>query len=148
MTQDLDIGLLERGVLSGAEYLISRLDSKEVATSWRKHDFSLVTELDIAAGKVITEVLNDGRPIICEEDPASHSFFNQQDSTWLVDPLDGTTACKRFASDRNGNIGFGPLVSLVEQGQIQACSFYHISRRSFYTAVRGKGAWWIESDLS
>ncbi len=54
-----------------------------------KEDKSLVTEVDIAAEKIIIDTLSSTYPILSEE--TNSSIEPSKDTYWAVDPLDGTT---------------------------------------------------------
>ena len=106
-----------------------------------KSDQSLVLNLDVECQKIIISELSihSDISIVAEEDPASHSLIDSKESFFLVDPLDGTTSCKRFLYEEGGQIGFGPLVGYVHAGVLTAAAFYSVPQKTLFSAVRGEG---------
>lgn len=139
---------MEAAALSAARHLIASIESKNKLDVAYKEDFSLVMNLDVESQQVILATLKDVLPIVAEEDPASHERINSASSYFLVDPIDGTTSCKRFLNMRGGHVGFGPLIGLVEDGRLVAATFYHLPHRTLYSAVDGKGAFAWESEAA
>ena len=142
--KELEI-LLERAVVAGAlamERLVK--DGTSIKTD-RKDDASLVTNLDMASQAAMQPVLRCGIQIASEEDPASHALVGRPQNYFLIDPLDGTSSCRRCLMHHKkfvtGNVGFGPLAGFAENGIITAAAFVNLPDRMMFTAVRGQGAW-------
>jgi fructose-1,6-bisphosphatase/inositol monophosphatase family enzyme len=87
-------------------------------------------------------------PIVAEEDEASHVLIESAGSYYLVDPLDGTTSCRRFLGERGGQIGYGPLVGFVKDDQLSVASFFSAPLGKIFTAVQGEGTYEAEVDFS
>lgn len=128
------------GVLEAARYLDAANSSRESLAVQVKSDKTLVTNLDIESQRRIMQRLQGLHPIVAEEDPHSHSIISSANTYLLVDPLDGTTSCKRFLGQQGGQVGFGPLVGFVSEGQLTAAVYYSVPHRTLFTAVRGEGA--------
>lgn len=140
---------MELAVLLAAQSLAERLsDQPGNVQVWRKPDLTLVLSLDLESQEILRRELGGVLPCISEEDISSHSLLSGMRDGFLLDPLDGTTSCKRFLGISGGQLGFGPLVGLLQGGQLVACSFFNLPRRMLYTAVRELGAWRAESTLA
>ncbi len=85
--------LLQRATLAGGA-AIERAAKNEITVEW-KPDRTMVMNLDIASQTAILKVLGNALPIVSEEDPASHSLIEQGSDLFVVDPLDGTSSCRR-----------------------------------------------------
>jgi fructose-1,6-bisphosphatase/inositol monophosphatase family enzyme len=101
----------------------------------------LVTVADQAAERYISERLLHllpGSLVVGEEAVAADEtvlrHLNGQATVWLVDPLDGT---RYFAA---GNPPFGPMVALVERGEILAAAIHLPLADDIFLAARGQGA--------
>ena len=145
--KELEI-LIERSVIAGAlamERLVK--DGTSIKTD-RKEDSSLVTNLDMASQAAMQPVLRCGIQIASEEDPASHALVGRPANYFLVDPLDGTSSCRRCLMHHKkfvtGNVGFGPMAGYAENGIMTAAAFITLPDRMMFTAVRGQGAWVAE----
>jgi fructose-1,6-bisphosphatase/inositol monophosphatase family enzyme len=134
------IELMTKAVLESSRYLDAAHRSKATLDIQVKSDNSLVLNLDLESQRLILQNLGGALPIVAEEDPASHSLIDSEPSYFSVDPLDGTTTCKRFLGQYGGQVGFGPLIGFVSQGRLTAASFYSIPQQKLFTAVRGEGA--------
>lgn len=145
-TMDI-IGHLESAVCRSASYMVDFIRSGKAPEVGTKADKSLVLNLDLESQRIILDSLQIGIPIIGEEDEVSHSLVGAPECI-LVDPLDGTTSCKRFLANRGGQIGFGPLVGQVSGGAIVAAVFYHVPERALYTASKGHGVYRVEVEPS
>ncbi len=139
---------IERAVLDAAEYLDRAVNSGEKLDIQVKPDKTLVMNLDLESQRRILATLGTSHPIVAEEDPASHSLIESSGSYFLVDPLDGTTSCKRFLGQRGGQVGFGPLVGFVQNNQLTVASFYSVPHRTLFTAVQGEGTYALEHGMS
>ncbi len=127
-------------VLDAGAYLDQASRSGEKLQVEVKPDKTLVMNLDLDSQRIILNRLSGTYPIVAEEDPASHGLISSSASYFLVDPLDGTTSCKRFLGQTGGHVGFGPLVGFVHEGQLAVAAFYSVPHRQLFTAVQGQGA--------
>ncbi len=148
MLSQANIDKMESAVIRTAEHLQERLKSPSELVAWKKSDQSLVTDLDIESQHIILKVLDSDIPVACEEDESTHSHCLKYDNLWLVDPLDGTSALSRYIQSQDDRAGFGPLVGYLHAGHLEASCFYHFPRRTLYTALRGKGVWFLEHGLN
>jgi len=124
---------LEAAHLAGALLRDGRPDDLGVAST-KSSPIDVVTEMDIAAEKLITGFLAERRPddgFLGEEGASSEGSSGVR---WVVDPLDGTvnylyglpTWAVSIAAERDGE----PLAGVVEIPM----------RRETFSAVRGGGA--------
>lgn len=142
------ICLIEKATVSAALRILGMLQEDAQLDVKRKADFSLLTNLDLESQKVIAGVIKDALPIVSEEDPESHSLLSTEKDFILCDPLDGTTNCRRFRKFSGpGQIGFGPVLGLVQYGKLQACSYFDIPGKTLFTAIRGTGTFKCQQDL-
>jgi 3'-phosphoadenosine 5'-phosphosulfate (PAPS) 3'-phosphatase len=110
---------------------------RAAAATYQKGDGSLVTDADIAADRVIREVLREWFPedAILTEEGEDDPRRLQQARCWIVDPVDGT---EQFIA-RTGE--FDVLVALVEDGRPVAVAGYQPTTATLVTATPGGGAW-------
>jgi len=134
------VELVQEAVLHAARYLDRAVHSGEKPQVQVKDDKTLVMNLDEESQRLILARLGSRHAIVAEEDPSSHALISSATNYFLVDPLDGTTSCKRFMGTSGGQVGYGPLVGYVHQQQLAVCSFYSVPHRTIFTAVRGQGA--------
>ncbi|MFB9391087.1 inositol monophosphatase family protein [Streptomyces coeruleoprunus] len=124
---------LEAAHRAGALLRDGRPDDLEVAAT-KSSPIDVVTEMDIAAEKLITGVLAERRPddgLLGEEGGASEGTSGIR---WVVDPLDGTvnylyglpTWAVSIAAERDGEALVGVIAAPM--------------RGETYHAVRGRGA--------
>jgi myo-inositol-1(or 4)-monophosphatase len=102
----------------------------------RKGEVDLVTEVDLALGKMITEQISGRFP---EHSVVSEERWDGQTATladyvWLVDPLDGTT------NYVHGYPMFCVSMALVHQGDVLLGCTYDPLRSELFYAERGGGA--------
>lgn len=116
------------------------IDMNQALQVQTKADNTLVTNVDLALQEEILDRLTD-HVVVSEEMPETHALIGQTADFFVVDPLDGTTSCKRFFTSRNTQVGFGPMVGYVQSGRIAAVSFFNAPLRTLFVAERGKGAW-------
>jgi myo-inositol-1(or 4)-monophosphatase len=133
------IEVVEEAVLDAARSLLDAASSGAALEVTVKADHSLVMNLDLECQRRILSRLGGRYPVVAEEDDTSHDLINRADSFFLVDPLDGTTTCKRFLGQWGGQVGYGPLVGLVLEGVLTLSSFYSVPHHQLFTAVRGAG---------
>ncbi len=132
---------IEAAVLAAGLQMLKTMASPEALKVWRKPDQSLVLNLDLESEQILLSKLKGVLPIVSEEDPSTHHLIESHGDYLLLDPLDGTTSCKRFTNQVGGQLGFGPLVGLALGGIIEAAVFFHLPRRTLFTAIRGQGTW-------
>lgn len=100
-----------------------------------KEDFSVVTEADLSADRLITEAIQNKFPddgIISEELQPEVGSLNS--AVWVVDPLDGTT---------NFSLGlpiWGISIARVVNGWPEIGVAYFPFMKELYSATRGSGA--------
>lgn len=139
------IAQIEAALLDAAGYLVSSLESDEEIDVAIKADYTQVLNLDLESQRRILAKLSGTFPILAEEDEGSHSLINAGGTYFLVDPLDGTTSCKRFRGMLGGQVGYGPLIGFVQDNRLSAASFYNIPQRTLFSAVAGQGTWCVET---
>src|SRR5262245_31098120 len=99
-----------------------------------KGDINIVTELDVAAEKLIVSRILEAFPthsVLAEE---SHSDAARTRFTWIIDPLDGTT---NYA---HGLPVFCVSVGLEIDGQVEWGVVYNPNLEEVFIARRGQGA--------
>lgn len=113
---------------------------KELAIEYKSNVYNLVTKADFEAQKIIIDTIvkemslrYPGVPFgfIAEEKKIS----KPKRITFIIDPLDGTT---NFAS---GLDYFSVSIAVVIDETIEAGVVYDVTRDTFYTAEKGKGAY-------
>ena len=139
-----EVLLLESAIGDAARYFEKAIREETRIDVSVKADKSLVLNLDLESQEIIRGVLGTTLPVVAEEDPASHSLIDSEPDYFLVDPLDGTSSCKRFLGVRGGQVGFGPLGGYVKDGVLTAACYYNVTTQTFYTAVRGEGTWAVQ----
>jgi 3'-phosphoadenosine 5'-phosphosulfate (PAPS) 3'-phosphatase len=133
---------MKEATLNASKYILKYIRSKEKSLkTWHKENGSLVTNLDIECEAVLLETLQSVLPVVSEETAESHALIGQTDQYYTIDPIDGTTACKRFLNERGGQVGFGPLVGLIHHGKLIAAAYFNIPKRSLYFALKGEGCY-------
>lgn len=107
-------------------------ESLDVATKSNRND--LVTRVDKQVENFIAENLCEptGYAMLGEE---GHSVENFNGRVWVVDPIDGTM--NFVATHRD----FAISIALVEDGVPVLAVVCDVMRDTYYTALRGKGAW-------
>lgn len=106
--------------------------SKEINFKGRK---DIVTDVDLAAEKVILGLLRDEYPefgVLAEE---SQPLETESNFTWVVDPLDGT---RNYAS---GVPHFCTVVALSHGDEPVVGVTYDPMRDEMFTAAQGEGAY-------
>ena len=146
MSREKMLSSMESAVGRAAELLLRGVQSGKKVASHRKADYSLVTELDLELHRFLLSELSSVLPCVSEEDEATHSLIGSAEPYFVVDPLDGTSSCKRFMNVQGGQVGFGPLVGLVENKKLVASTFFNLPVRTLFSAIRGKGVWAVSSE--
>jgi myo-inositol-1(or 4)-monophosphatase len=93
-----------------------------------------VTSIDHAAEAAIIEILREAYPhhaFLAEESGAS----GNADTTWIIDPLDGTT------NFMHGFPVFAVSIACQVQGKMEHAVIYDPMRQELFTASRGSGAY-------
>jgi myo-inositol-1(or 4)-monophosphatase len=109
------------------------LDLVRVSAKGRS-DF--VTEVDRAAEEAIIETLHTAYPqhgFLAEESGATTHDGNDE-YTWIIDPLDGTT---NFI---HGFPQYAVSIALQQRGQLTQAVVYDPTRNELFTASKGRGA--------
>jgi len=99
-----------------------------------KGDINLVTEMDTRSERAVVETLRASFPdhgIIAEEET---TIRNASGSTWIIDPLDGTT---NYA---HGYPCFSVSIALEHEGNVITGVVYDPMRDELFTAQKGQGA--------
>jgi myo-inositol-1(or 4)-monophosphatase len=107
-----------------------RLESLEVTTKGR-NDY--VSEIDRAAEREIIDIIHKHYPehaILAEESGRS----GEHDTTWIIDPLDGTT------NFLHGFPVFAVSIAVQQRGRLEIGVIYDPMRQEVFTAARGAGA--------
>ena len=100
----------------------------------QKGVINLVTEVDVAAEKLIVSRIKEAFPdhvILAEE---GHSDVENGAIRWIIDPLDGTT---NYA---HGYPVFAVSIGLEIDGEVEWGVVYDQTRDELFTARRGSGA--------
>ena len=103
----------------------------------RKGPNDFVSEVDQAAEQAIIAVLSQAYPdhaILAEESGASSNLHDENENTWIIDPLDGTT---NFI---HGFPQYAVSIALRQRGQITQAVVYDPNRNELFTASKGAGA--------
>ena len=133
--------IAELAVLEAAAYLEDAATSGTALQVNLKADKTMVMNLDLESQRRILAKLPHGVKVVAEEDETSHGLIHSAGSYFLVDPLDGTTSCKRFFGQKGGHVGYGPLVGYVHEGRLAVASFYNVPQGRLFTAVVGGGVY-------
>lgn len=139
---------VEAAVLEAGRYLDEAGRTGASIEVTVKADHTLVMNLDVESQRRVLSNLPSGHPVVAEEDESSHGLIDSATSYFLVDPLDGTTSCKRFFGQRGGHVGYGPLVGYVHEGQLSVASFFSVPHGKLLTAVKGFGTYISTPDFS
>jgi len=139
---------VESAVLDAAQYLENAATSGVALQVNVKADHTLVMNLDLESQRRVLLKLPKGHKVVAEEDESSHGLIHSAESYFLVDPLDGTTSCKRFFGQKGGHVGYGPLVGYVDEGTLSVASFYNVPQGKLLTAVKGQGTYISTPDFA
>jgi 3'-phosphoadenosine 5'-phosphosulfate (PAPS) 3'-phosphatase len=122
---------------SEAGATIRDLYERAAAATYAKADGSAVTDADLAADRIIREILGASFPddaILTEEGIDDQARLAKR-RCWIVDPIDGTN---QFIN-RTGE--FEVLIALVDDGQPVVAAICQPTTGLLMTATRGGGAW-------
>lgn len=123
--------------VTAAGRVVRDLYERVAATTHVKTDGSPVTDADLAADKIIRELLSSNFPndaILTEEGVDDQNRLCSS-RCWIVDPIDGT---QQFVQ-RTGD--FDVLVALVIDGRPAVAAGYQPTEELLLTAVVDEGAW-------
>ena len=115
---------------------------RELATTTKSSDTDIVTEMDAAAERMITEFLRECRPgdgLLGEEGARAASTTG---ITWVVDPIDGTTNYLYQLPMWTVSI------AASKAGEVVAGVVFAPEFNTMFSAVRGGGAWRTSSDVT
>ena len=110
---------------------MDQLDTLSVSTKGR-NDF--VSEVDKNAEKEIIKIIRRAYPshgFLAEE---SGSHEGDEESVWIIDPLDGTT------NFLHGFPQFAVSIALKQKGRLEHAVIYDPLRQEIFSASRGSGA--------
>lgn len=113
---------------------LSRLDQLEIRAKARNE---YVTQVDQAAEQAILESIRKRYPdhsFLAEESGESRGRGSDQELTWIIDPLDGTT---NFV---HGFPTFSVSIALRRKDTLEVAVVYDPCRQELFTAMRGRGA--------
>jgi len=132
-----------KAVEAAAAVLLSMIEEKSEITVSIKADNTLLLNVDLALQQAILSVLTDSKvTIVSEELPDTHHHIGSKKQYFLVDPLDGTTSCKRFFGETNTQVGYGPMVGVVSEfGTLHAVAFFNCPAQKIFVAEKNKGTW-------
>jgi myo-inositol-1(or 4)-monophosphatase len=136
MTADID-RFTEVGTAAAIEAgrLLKGRFRTAMAVNRKGTQINLVTEMDVAAEKLIVSRLLDAFPshaILAEEGTSSATRGSH---TWIIDPLDGTT---NYA---HGLPIWAVSIGLEVEGDLEWGVVYNPNLDELFTARRGGGAW-------
>ncbi len=132
MTQALDF---TRELVRQTGEILRGYFGRPAIASKKKEDRTLLTEADLAANEHITAAIRAAFPddhVLSEEQDTS--FPGDGRSTWVVDPLDGTT------NFNQGVYYWGVSIARVEGGWPSLAGLYFPMLDELYAAQSGKGA--------
>jgi myo-inositol-1(or 4)-monophosphatase len=118
------------------------LYERSAATTYTKSDGSPVTDADLAADRIIREMISGRFPTdaFLTEEGADDASRLSEHRIWIVDPIDGT---QQFV-DRTGE--FDVLIALVAGGYPVVSVMLQPTTGHYLAAEAGAGAWIGRSD--
>lgn len=122
--------------------VVREIYDEATAATYEKSDGSPVTDADLAADRIIREILAQRFPddsILSEEGQDNERRLTSS-RCWIVDPVDGT---EQFIQ-RTGE--FDILVAFVDDGRPVAVAGYQPTTGILVTATEGGGAWVRQGD--
>jgi myo-inositol-1(or 4)-monophosphatase len=121
---------------SASKIILDALERLDTISVYEKAPNNFVTSIDQAVEREIIGQISDAYPnhkFLSEESHAEEAL-NDQDSFWIIDPLDGTT------NFMHGLPHFAISISYYEAGQVQCAVVYDPVANELFTAMKGKGA--------
>ena len=130
MTEELDVAI--EAAKAAGEVLRKGFGGER--TLRYKGEVDIVTEMDERAEQIISDVLKGAFPsygILAEE---GGTLREEEDSRWIVDPLDGTTNYAHALPI------FAVSIALEKAGEVACGVVYDPMSQELYAAERGAGA--------
>jgi len=124
--------IINISILAGS--LIREGFGKQFKVDFKTNEINLVTEIDTASEKLITDFIKKKYPshgILAEE---GSDVNKSSEYLWVIDPLDGTT---NFA---HGLPIFAVSIGLQKNGETIAGVVYDVMQDIVYAAEKGSGA--------
>lgn len=121
-------------IAKGAGNIVREGYGTNFKVEYKTNESNLVTEIDKASEKLITDFIKSKYPthgILAEE---SGNVKEGAEYLWVIDPLDGTT---NFA---HGLPIFSVSIGLQKNGETIAGVVYDVMRNIVYSAEKGSGA--------
>jgi len=124
--------IINTSILAGS--LIREGFGKQFKVDFKTNEINLVTEIDTASEKLITDFIKQKYPthgILAEE---GSDVNKSSEYLWVIDPLDGTT---NFA---HGLPIFSVSIGLQKNGETIAGVVYDVMQDIIYSAEKGSGS--------
>ncbi|MBL4606332.1 MAG: inositol monophosphatase [Pseudomonadales bacterium] len=126
-----------RAARAASKVIVRAAESIELVGVQSKSANDFVTEVDLAAERVIIKSLQKTYPdhgFLCEESGLIEGTGQGRDFLWIIDPLDGTT---NFI---HGLPHFAISIALQYKGKLEHAVVLDPMRQEEFTASRGRGA--------
>lgn len=110
-----------------------------------KHGNELVTDIDVAVDRYISEQLESlfpGEARLTEELSPDRRDLSDEKPLWVVDPIDGTV---NFA---HGHHHVAVSIAWVDKGRVQVGVVHAPFLKETFTGIRGSGAWCNDEPIS
>lgn len=120
-------------VLHDASTIANEMFGKVSGTTKGNDNNQVLTEADVAIGKLIIERIKKEYPSYNIIDEEAGVIDNGSEFTWVVDPIDGTS---NFA---NGVPTYGIMIGLLHNAQPIVGGFIIPPTQELYIAEKGKG---------
>jgi myo-inositol-1(or 4)-monophosphatase len=117
----------------GGNVLLRQLNKLDRLKVEKKGHNDFVSDADRAAEEAVIEVIRKHYPehaILAEES----GLQGESDTTWIIDPLDGTT------NFLHGFPQFCVSIGVQVKGRVEAAAVYDPMRQELFSAARGDGA--------
>ena len=124
-----------RAARRAGQIIARAVDRVDMITVEEKQKNDLVSEIDRSAEAAIVEILNKAYPghsIVGEE--SGQAVKGDEDYTWIIDPLDGTT------NFLHGIPHFAVSIGCVHRGRLEHAVVLDPLRDESFVASRGHGA--------
>ncbi len=122
-------------VRKAGNHIVRSGDKRSKIRITKKENNSFVTNVDIESEEIIITALNRAYPrhnYITEEQGEIH--YSNDDSTWIIDPLDGTT---NFIHNYPS---YCISLAFRQENRIEQAIIYNPVNHDMFTATRGEGA--------
>lgn len=122
-----------------AALIINDIYERQTAETYTKGDGSPVTDADLAADKLLREIIGAAFPEdgFLTEEGAQNLERLKFDRLWIIDPIDGTA---QFIA---GTGRFDVLIALAVEGRPVVAVSIQPTTGLMHAAVKGEGAWRI-----